>query len=134
MNTVIFACVHNAGRSQMAAAWFNALADSTKARALSAGTEPGTRVHPEVLEVMGEVGIDLAEKMPQRLTQDLARGARLLVTMGCGEQCPVVPGLKREDWPLEDPKGKPIERVREIRDEVRARVVGLLRREAWGRE
>ena len=133
MNTVIFACVHNAGRSQMAAAWFNALCDSSKARAVSAGTEPGTRVHPEVLEAMGEVGIDLADRKPQKLTDELAAGARMLITMGCGEQCPVVPGLRRDDWPLEDPKGKPIARVREIRDEVRARVESLLAREGWGR-
>lgn len=134
MNTVIFACIHNAGRSQMAAAWFNALADATKARAVSAGTDPGTRVHPEVLEAMREVGVDLSDRKPQRLTDDLARAAQLLVTMGCGEQCPVVPGLRRDDWPLEDPKGKPIERVREIRDDVRARVIALLSREGWARE
>jgi len=134
MNTVIFACIHNAGRSQMAAAWFNALADSTKARAISAGTDPGTRVHPEVLEAMREVGVDLSDRTPQKLTDDLARGAQMLITMGCGEQCPVVPGLRRDDWPLEDPKGKPVARVREIRDDVRARVIGLLRREGWARE
>jgi arsenate reductase (thioredoxin) len=133
MNTVIFACIHNAGRSQMAAAWFNALADAAKARAISAGTDPGTRVHPEVLEAMREVGIDLSGRTPQRLTDDLARGAQMLITMGCGEQCPVVPGLRRDDWPLEDPKGKPVERVREIRDDVRARVVALLGREGWTR-
>jgi arsenate reductase len=134
MNTVIFACIHNAGRSQMAAAWFNALADATKARAVSAGTEPGTHLHPEVLEAMREVGVDLDDRKPQKLTDDLAGRAQLLITMGCGEQCPVVPGLRRDDWPLEDPKGKPIARVREIRDEVRARVMGLLRREGWARE
>jgi arsenate reductase (thioredoxin) len=134
MNTVIFACIHNAGRSQMAAAFFNALADPAKARAVSAGTEPGTRVHPEVLEAMREVGIDLGSRTPQKLTDDLARGAQLLITMGCGEQCPVVPGLRRDDWPLEDPKGKPIARVREIRDDVRARVTALLRQEGWARE
>jgi arsenate reductase len=133
MNTVIFACVHNAGRSQMAAAWFNALADSTKARAISAGTDPGTKVHPEVLEVMREVGVDLSDRTPQKLTDDLARGAQLLITMGCGEQCPVVPGLQRDDWPLEDPKGKAIARVREIRDDVKERVVDLLRRQGWAR-
>jgi arsenate reductase len=133
VNTVIFACIHNAGRSQMAAAWFNALADATKARAVSAGTEPGTKVHPEVLDAMREVGIDLADRKPQKLTDDLARGAQMLITMGCGEQCPVVPGLRRDDWPLEDPKGKPIARVREIRDDVRARVADLLGREGWGR-
>ena len=133
MNTVIFACIHNAGRSQMAAAWFNELADTTRARAVSAGTEPGTRVHPEVLEAMREVGVDLSGRTPQKLTDDLARGAQLLITMGCGEQCPVVPGLRRDDWPLEDPKGKAIARVRQIRDEVRARVVDLLQREGWER-
>jgi arsenate reductase (thioredoxin) len=134
MNTVIFACIHNAGRSQMAAAWFNVLADATKARAVSAGTEPGTRVHPEVLEAMREVGVDLSDRKPQKLTDDLARDAQMLITMGCGEQCPVVPGLRRDDWPLEDPKGKPIARVREIRDDVRSRVVALLRHEGWARE
>jgi arsenate reductase len=82
---------------------------------------------------MREVGIDLADKKPQRLTDDLAQSAQMLITMGCGEQCPVVPGLKRDDWPLEDPKGKPLERVREIREEVRTRVEGLLRREGWSR-
>ena len=133
MNTVIFACIHNAGRSQMAAAWFNALADSTKARAISAGTDPGTQVHPEVLTVMREVGVDLSDRTPQKLTDDLARGAQLLITMGCGEQCPVVPGLQRDDWPLEDPKGKAIARVREIRDDVKERVVDLLRRQGWAR-
>ena len=133
MNTVIFACIHNAGRSQMAAAWFNALADGTRARAVSAGTDPGTRVHPEVLEAMREVGIDLSDRKPRKLTDDLARDAQMLITMGCGEQCPVVPGLRRDDWPLEDPKGKPIARVREIRDDVRERVLALLRREGWAR-
>ncbi|WP_437793996.1 arsenate reductase ArsC [Sorangium sp. So ce693] len=131
MKTVLFACVHNAGRSQMAAAWFNALSDPSKARAISAGTEPGPRVHPEVLAAMAEEGIDLSAVKPQRLTDALASQAALLVTMGCGEVCPVVPGLRRDDWPLEDPKGKPVERVREIRDEVRVRVSELVSREGW---
>ncbi|WP_437869390.1 arsenate reductase ArsC [Sorangium sp. So ce363] len=131
MKTVLFACVHNAGRSQMAAAWFNALTDPSKARAISAGTQPGPGVHPEVLVTMTEVGIDLSAAKPQRLTDELASQATLLVTMGCGEVCPVVPGLRREDWPLEDPKGKPVERVREIRNEVRARVADLVSREGW---
>ena len=134
VSTVIFACIHNAGRSQMAAAWFQDLANPAKARAISAGTDPGTRVHPEVLEAMREVGIDLADRKPQKLTDELAAGAEMLITMGCGEQCPVVPGLRRDDWPLEDPKGKAIERVREIRDDVRARVLALLRREGWALE
>ena len=128
---VLFACIHNAGRSQMAAAWFNHLADSGKARAVSAGTEPGTRVHPEVVAAMGEVGLDLSQGKPQYLSDDLARTASLLVTMGCGEACPHVPGLERDDWPLEDPKGKPLERVREIRDDVRQRVVALLQARGW---
>jgi arsenate reductase (thioredoxin) len=131
MITVIFACVHNAGRSQMAAAFFNAAADPSKARALSAGTEPGVRVHPEVVEVMREVGFDLSSGRPTRLTEELARGASLLVTMGCGEDCPYAPGLEREDWPLQDPQGQPRERVREIRDDVRRRVDELLRVNGW---
>ena len=131
MKTVLFACIHNAGRSQMAAAWFNALADKSKARAISAGTEPGPRVHPEVLTAMREVGIELEGVAPQKLTDDLAAESTILITMGCGEQCPHVPGLRRMDWPLEDPKGKPVERVREIRDEVRERVLGLLDAEKW---
>lgn len=133
MKTVIFACVHNAGRSQMAAAFFNALSDPAKARAVSAGTQPGERVHPEVQAAMAEVGIDLSGAKPQRLTDELAQGAQWLITMGCGDACPYVPGLKRGDWPLEDPKGKSVERVREIRDDVRARVVELLASEEWAR-
>ncbi len=133
MKIVLFACVHNAGRSQMAAAFFNALADPAGARAISAGTSPGDRVHPEVLSAMREVGIDLGDVVPQRLTDGLAQGATLLVTMGCGDQCPYVPGLLREDWPLDDPRGKPMEEVRRIRAEVRRRVVGLLEREGWSR-
>jgi arsenate reductase (thioredoxin) len=132
MKTVLFACVHNAGRSQMAAAWFNALANPQEARAVSAGTEPGPRVHPEVLEAMREVGIDLSKVQPTLLTPELAARSNLLVTMGCAEKCPVVPGLRRDDWPLEDPKGKPFERVREIRDEVRARIQALIDSEGWG--
>ena len=120
--TVIFACVHNAGRSQMAAAFFNQLADPRRARALSAGTEPGTRVHPEVIDVMREVGIDLSTAVPQLLTPELASGARWLITMGCGESCPVIPGAQREDWPLDDPKAQPMDVVRRIRDQVRDRV------------
>jgi arsenate reductase len=131
MKTVLFACIHNAGRSQMAAAWFNALADPAKARAVSAGTEPGPRVHPEVLAAMREVGIDLATATPERLTDALATGASMLITMGCGEACPAVPGLRREDWPLEDPKGLPIERVRGIREAIRERVEALITREGW---
>jgi len=129
---VIFACVHNAGRSQMAAAFFNALADPARARADSAGTEPGERIHPEVVAAMRELGIDLSYARPARLTRELAAGGRLLVTMGCGEACPVVPGLARDDWPIEDPKGKPPDRVRRIRDEIRGRVARLVASEGWG--
>ncbi len=131
MKTVIFACVHNAGRSQMAAAFFNARADPGVARAISAGTQPGERVHPEVVEIMREVGIDLSNARPQKLTDGLARTGSMLVTMGCGDACPFIPGLQKDDWPLEDPKGLAPERVREIRDEIRARVDGLLSREGW---
>jgi arsenate reductase (thioredoxin) len=130
MKTYLFACVHNAGRSQMAAAWFNHLADPTKARAISAGTQPGKQVHPEVQAAMKETGIDLAGARPVLLTDELARGAAMLITMGCGEACPVVPGLRRDDWPLPDPKGQPVENVREIRDEVRRRVLDLVKSEA----
>ena len=126
MQKVIFACVHNAGRSQMAAAFFNQLADRTKAEAVSAGTDPGVRVHPEVLAVMQEVGIDLSDAKPQKLTGELAGDAALLITMGCGDKCPYVPGLRRDDWPLRDPKGLPMEEVRLIRDDIKQRVQMLL--------
>src|SRR5258705_7311234 len=112
MDTVIFACVHNAGRSQMAAAFFNVVADPARARGGSAGTQPGERIHPGVVDVMREVGIDLTGVKPQRLTTELAHGATLLVTMGCGDECPYVPGLKIEDWPLADPKDRPLAEVR----------------------
>ena len=123
---MIFACVHNAGRSQMAAAFFDALADPSAARAVSAGTQPAERVHPVVVEAMREVGVDISVARPRPLTEELARGAALLVTMGCGESCPAVPGLRRADWPLEDPKDRPLEDVRRVRDEIRRRVEALL--------
>ena len=113
----------------MAAAFFNKLADPAKARALSAGTTPGDRVHPEVVEVMQEEGIDLSRARPQTLTSELAAEAQLLITMGCGDECPYVPGIQRDDWPLDDPKGQPRERVRAIRDEIRARVEALIAQE-----
>jgi arsenate reductase len=131
MTTVVFACVHNAGRSQMAASFFNALADPGRVRAVSAGTRPADRVHPEVVAVMREVGMDLSAARPQRLTDELAAAGRLLITMGCGDACPVVPGLRRDDWPIEDPKGQPLERVRAIRDEIRSRVERLVATEGW---
>jgi protein-tyrosine-phosphatase len=118
----------------MAAAFFNQLADRTKAEAISAGTEPGLRVHPEVLSVMQEAGIDLSNAKPQKLTQELAEGAWLLITMGCGDKCPYVPGLRRDDWPLRDPKGLPAVEVRSIRDEVKSRVQSLIEAEGVGKE
>jgi arsenate reductase len=133
MKTYIFACVHNAGRSQMAAAFFNAAADPAKAHAVSAGTSPGERVHPEVVEAMREEGIDVAGAKPQLLTDALARGASALITMGCGDACPVVPGLRRDDWPLDDPRGRPVQEVRRIRDDVRARVQALVQADQLGR-
>jgi arsenate reductase (thioredoxin) len=125
---VIFACVHNAGRSQMAAAFFNQLADVNVARAESAGTHPAECVHPEVVVVMREVGVDLASAVPQKLTTELASGADMLITMGCGDECPVVPGVQRDDWPLDDPKGRTLVDVRRIRDDIRRRVIALLNR------
>lgn len=126
MRTFIFACVHNAGRSQMSAALFNRLAHPDHARAISAGTEPGAQVHPVVLEAMREVGIDLAQARPQKLTAELASGAEMLITMGCGDACPWVPGLARADWPLPDPKGQDLATVRILRDDIAARVQRLL--------
>lgn len=130
---VLFACVHNAGRSQMAAAFFNALADPERARSVSAGTEPAERVHPEVVEAMREAGCDLSTARPQRLTRELAASANLLVTMGCGEACPYIPGLRREDWPLDDSKGRGIDEVRRIRDEIQRRVERLVVEGGWAR-
>lgn len=130
---VLFACVHNAGRSQMAAAWFNLLADPAKARATSAGTQPGAAVHPEVRAAMLEVGIDLSQASPRFLSDELAAESRILVTMGCGEACPHVPGIRRLDWPLPDPKGRPMEEVREIREAARRHVDALIAGEGWAR-
>jgi len=131
VKTVLFACVHNAGRSQMAAALFDLHADASKARAISAGTQPGDRVHAEVIAAMRELGVDLESAKPTKLTDELASRADLLVTMGCGEACPVVPGLEREDWPLDDPKGKSIDAVRAIRSDIEARVRDLLTKRGW---
>ena len=130
---VIFACVHNAGRSQMAAAFFDAVADPRRAHGVSAGTAPGPQVHPVVVEAMREVGIDLSGTQPRLLTDDLAQGAALLITMGCGEACPHVPGLDRDDWPLADPKDRPLEEVRAIRDEIARRVEALVQSRGWTR-
>ena len=133
MTTVLFACIHNAGRSQMAAALFNACADPALARAISGGTQPAARVHPEVVAAMRELGIELAGSKPALLSDELARGSDLLVTMGCGEACPHGPGLRRLDWPTPDPKGEPLTRVREIREELRERVAALVRERGWQR-
>ena len=130
---VLFACIHNAGRSQMAAALFNAAADPAKAHALSAGTKPGAAVHPEVAETMREIGIDLSSATPRLLTDDMAGSVSMLITMGCGEECPYVPGVERDDWALPDPKGRPIEEVRAIREDIRARVAALVEARGWSR-
>jgi arsenate reductase len=129
--TVVFACVANAGRSQMAAAFFNAFADPVRARARSAGTRPGSVVHPEVVAAMLEAGIDLSQMHPRYLSIDLIQGAHLVITMGCGDECPLIPGVERDDWPLDDPKDQPMERVREIRDEIETRVRALIRERNW---
>ncbi|MDP3719672.1 MAG: arsenate reductase ArsC [Acidobacteriota bacterium] len=131
MITVLFACVHNAGRSQIAAALFNRAADPVKARAISAGTQPADRVHPEVVAVMGEMGIDLSAEQPQKFTETLAAQAQWLITMGCGDECPVVPGTRRDDWPLPDPKGQPPAIVRNIVDDIDRRVRALVQANGW---
>lgn len=133
MKTVVFACVANAGRSQMAAAFFNQFADSSRARALSAGTRPASAVHPEVITVMREAGIDLSHAQPTLLSSDLASTADILITMGCGDECPWVPGVERDDWPLSDPKNQPLESVRTIRDDIRARVQAFITEHEWAR-
>ena len=122
MVTVLFACVHNAGRSQMAAALFNALADPTKAHAMSAGTQPADQVNPVVVQAMREIALDVSAATPQRLTPALAAQAQWLITMGCGDECPVVAGVERDDWALDDPAQKPIAYVRAVRDEIQRRV------------
>ena len=123
---VLFVCLHNAGRSQMSAALFEQAA-AGRHHAQSAGTTPGDRVHPEVVEVMDELGIDLSAKTPQKLTDELAQSADVVVTMGCGDSCPYIPGKRYIDWDLPDPKGQPIEDVRRLRDDIRRRVADLAR-------
>ncbi len=125
MEHVLFVCTHNAGRSQMAQALFEQAADGRQAAA-SAGTAPTDHVHPEVIQVMRELGIDLADRRPQLLTDKLAEQADVVVTMGCGDQCPFIAGKRYIDWELEDPKGRPIEEVRVTRDEIARRVGELL--------
>jgi arsenate reductase len=128
MKKIVFACVHNAGRSQIAAGWARHLA-GRQIEVVSGGTEPGPRLNLQVVQAMREAGIDLDGINPQLLTPELAAGADYIVTMGCGESCPVIPGVKRLDWPITDTRGQPIEVVRRIRDEIKARVVDLLRSE-----
>ncbi len=125
MSTVLFVCRQNAGRSQMSQALFERAAQG-RHRALSAGTAPAEHVHPEVIQVMDELGIDLRDREPQLLTRQLAERADLVITMGCGDECPVIPGKRYLDWDLRDPQGLPIEQVREIRDEIGARGEALI--------
>jgi len=129
LKTYLFACVHNAGRSQMAAALFNLYADRSGCLAISAGSQPADHIHPEVMQVMREIGVDLSSARPQLLTQELAESASVLVTMGCGENCPFVPNLRIIDWALADPKGQSLEAVRAIRDEIHDRIKELIRSE-----
>jgi arsenate reductase len=123
--TVLFVCVHNAGRSQMAAALMERLG-SDRVRVRSAGTQPIDRIHPTVLQVMGELGIDLTVRRPTKLRDDAVREADVVVTMGCGDECPFYPGKRYEDWDLADPAGRTVEEVRGIRDDIEARVRRLL--------
>ncbi len=125
MATVLFVCLHNAGRSQMSQALFERAANG-RHHALSAGTTPGDHVHPEVIEAMRELGIDLSDRKPQLLTRELAEQADLIVTMGCGDQCPYIPGKRYLDWELPDPKGRPLAEVRAMRDEIGRRVGALI--------
>lgn len=126
MITVLFACVQNAGRSQIAAALFNKYADPLKARAISAGTRPASHLHHEVIAAMAARGVDVASGIPRKLTPELAAGANWLITMGCGDECPVVPGTRRDDWPIQDPKGQPPDIVNRIIGDIDARVKQLL--------
>lgn len=131
--SVLFVCGRNAGRSQMGAAFFNHLADPARAEAFSAGLDPAPRVHPEVIEVMREVGIDLSGVEPIELTARMYSDVQFLVTMGCGESCPLVPASRRADWVLPDPAGQPLQRVREIRDDIRQHVTALVEERGWSR-
>jgi arsenate reductase (thioredoxin) len=123
--TVLFLCVHNAGRSQMALGWFNHLAGD-RAIAWSGGSEPGDEVNPAAIAAMAEVGIDITEEFPKPWTQEIVQAADVVITMGCGDACPIFPGKRYEDWPLDDPAGHGVEAVRPIRDQIRSRVVRLL--------
>lgn len=133
MITVLFACVHNAGRSQIAAALFNQYADGSKARAVSAGTQPADRVHPEVVDIMRARGIDLSVQRPRRLTPELAATANWLITMGCGDECPVVPGTRHDDWAIPDPKGRAAGAVSAIVGDIETRVRQFIAQHDWAR-
>ena len=122
---VLFLCVHNAGRSQMALGWFTELADG-RAVAWSGGSEPGSEVNPAAIEAMREVGIDITREFPKPWTEEMVQAADVVVTMGCGDQCPYYPGKRYEDWKLDDPAGQGVEAVRPIRDEIEQRVRALL--------
>jgi arsenate reductase len=124
MARVLFVCLHNAGRSQMSQALFERAAKGRHSAA-SAGTTPAERVHPEVVEAMREVGVDLDGRRPKALTDELARDADVIVTMGCGDECPYIPGKRYLDWDLPDPKGRPLDEVRELRDDIERRVAEL---------
>jgi arsenate reductase len=125
MTHVLFVCIHNAGRSQISEALFTRAA-AGRHEARSAGTEPGECVHPEVVKAMNELGIDLADRVPRKLSTGDSLWADVVVTMGCGDECPYVPGVRYLDWELEDPKGRPLEEVRRTRDEIERRVVELI--------
>jgi arsenate reductase (thioredoxin) len=125
MANALFVCLHNAGRSQISQALFEQAA-AGRHQARSAGTTPGERVHPEVVEAMREIGVDLAHRIPRELTEDDARWADVVVTMGCGDECPYIPGRRYLDWELPDPKGQPLEQVRATRDEIAGRVEALV--------
>jgi arsenate reductase len=124
--SVLFVCVHNAGRSQMAAGWLRHLAgDQVEVR--SAGSEPADQINPAAVEAMREVGVDITDQAPKRLGYETAQDSDVIITMGCGDACPVFPGKRYEDWKLDDPAGKGVDAVRPIRDEIRARIESLLR-------
>jgi protein-tyrosine-phosphatase len=125
MAHVLFVCLHNAGRSQMSQALFERHAEG-RHTAASAGTTPAERVHPEVVEAMRELGVDLSDRRPRALTTERARAADVVVTMGCGDRCPVVPGTRYLDWDLQDPKGLPVAAVRAVRDDIETRVRALV--------
>ena len=125
MGNILFVCLHNAGRSQMSEALFTRAADG-RHQARSAGTTPGERVHPEVVDAMREEGIDLTGRKPHGLERGDAEWADVVVTMGCGDECPYIPGRRYIDWDLDDPKGRPVDEVRAIRDDIEGRVAGLL--------